>query len=226
MPVLEDAAAAHQARQRVTGSICMAVSYANVRQSARDVPKLRVVNDRLFVVDIELAGRAFQAGVRPGDEFVRIRVGHGIPHKPEPSAQLLEVLASDPLVMHQPIVSLFMGFAGKLPAEVRVASIRNKAEDFPANIHALMDGCMFELLDYAERQPKSLFIACKEPNAGSAGKALTSDNRGAPWNLLEVDRKDAQRWLAQAARSAAEAKRRKHWEQLEAERDVEGIGFV
>jgi hypothetical protein len=205
MPLLEDAAAAHLARQRVTGSICMAVSYPSLRQIARDVSKLRVVGDRLFVMDLELAGRAFQVGVRPGDELVRIRIGHGIPQRPEPRAQTLEDLAADPLIMHQPLVSLFMGFSGKLPAEVRVAGCRNTVEDLPANISTLMDGCMFELLDYAERRPKSLFIAYKEPNAESVAASRTSDGHGDPWNLVEVARKDAQRWVVNAANAASAA---------------------
>eukprot|EP00419_Tripos_fusus_P044300 CAMPEP_0172815924 /NCGR_PEP_ID=MMETSP1075-20121228/12088_1 /TAXON_ID=2916 /ORGANISM="Ceratium fusus, Strain PA161109" /LENGTH=107 /DNA_ID=CAMNT_0013655827 /DNA_START=14 /DNA_END=334 /DNA_ORIENTATION=+ len=78
-PLWKDAATEHRARQRVTGSICMAVCYSSARQIAQDVLKLRVADKRLFVVDLELAGHAFLAGVRPGDELVRIKVGQGIP---------------------------------------------------------------------------------------------------------------------------------------------------
>mmetsp|Transcript_13608 Transcript_13608/g.26305 ORF Transcript_13608/g.26305 Transcript_13608/m.26305 type:complete len:415 (-) Transcript_13608:29-1273(-) len=204
-PLLKDAAAEHRARQLVTGSICMAVCYSSVRQIARDVLKLRVVDKRLFVVDLELAGRAYQVGVRPGDELVRIKVGQGIPQQPEASAQALEVLATDPLFMHQPIVSLFMGFAGKLPAEVRVTHLKSPVEDLPANISTLMDDCMFELLDYAERQPKSLFFAYKQPNTESEAGSVAPHSPGAPWNLIEVERRDAQQWLAIASRAAAAA---------------------
>mmetsp|Transcript_114044 Transcript_114044/g.254496 ORF Transcript_114044/g.254496 Transcript_114044/m.254496 type:complete len:614 (+) Transcript_114044:42-1883(+) len=119
-----DLAARHDLRRRFTGTVCIEVRYADRELPLEDVPELSCSsNGRLFVQELMTWGQAYRAGVRHGDELVRIRVGCAGPLSPKGSTNILEEVAKlDPLRDESlPVAVFFLGFWGKFPAEVKMA---------------------------------------------------------------------------------------------------------
>jgi len=161
-----NAAETHQKRREITGTICLQAQYHKAKLLARDVLSLTVFDGRVFVGEVDRCGNAYHAGVRPGDELVRIRIGEEPPQAPESSPMALRLLASDPTLAGQPVTAFFMGFKGRLSAEVQLGNEveGNRCELLPTNLTRLMGDASFEMLDYARFRPAkvpSLFLASR-----------------------------------------------------------------
>jgi len=161
-PVPASPAERHDLRQRITGTICFAVHYRSSKIILEDVPLLRCADSRIFVEDLDKGGNAFRAGVRPGDELVRIKVGSEPPQSPEGSVETVVRLAQDTRNVGQPAIVFFMGFAGKFPAEVRVSSPDDE-HTMALTMKEISGGKVFELHDHVDfgQSGASLLIACK-----------------------------------------------------------------
>jgi len=203
-PHHSSAAEAHDNRRRITGAICLAVSYAHGRLAAEDVPALTVTGGRIFIQDMDVQGSAYKVGVRPGDELVRIRVGgRGTPQRPECASDALARLASDPITAEEPVLALFMGFAGKFPAEVRVTSpeVAPMEKAMPPTVETLTDitsGAVFQLHDHVvfHSNRASLLIAsepgsCRE-SGGGGPRDLTEPNSGRTSRLEESETSESE----------------------------------
>lgn len=116
----EDMAGRHDRRKVVTGSVCIQVIYPDASWATDDISVLREMDDgRVFMERMRHGGIAFRAGVRWGDELVATQF-FGRERSPTcGAAKTLEMLKDCTLC---PATLYFMGFAGKYPAEVRVAS--------------------------------------------------------------------------------------------------------
>jgi len=214
---LLNAAEAHEARSRITGAICFAVPYPKVKYIAKDVPVLRIANGRIFVEKVDRAGLAWNYGVRPGDELVRIKVGSAAPFAPDASACALQRLAAEPSLATQPAVSYFMGFKGDLQAEVQVARLPEaEPEPCPESLRSLTGNSVFQVQDCATIRPNrgSVLIASKVPaekpkrrsNRPVPPPAMLQPDKDGTWRLLEVERQQA-RLLLESAKKAANAAR-------------------
>eukprot|EP00419_Tripos_fusus_P021752 CAMPEP_0172710430 /NCGR_PEP_ID=MMETSP1074-20121228/55656_1 /TAXON_ID=2916 /ORGANISM="Ceratium fusus, Strain PA161109" /LENGTH=317 /DNA_ID=CAMNT_0013533831 /DNA_START=29 /DNA_END=982 /DNA_ORIENTATION=+ len=158
-------AEAHQKRREITGSICLQVQYHKAKILARDVQTLTVLDGRVFVGELDKSGNAHHAGVRPGDELVRVKIGQGAPQAPEPSPMALRLLATEPSLAGQPTTAFFMGFKGRLSAEVQLANeVDGHSPELPTNLTKLVGDASFEMLDYSRFRPTkvpSLFLASR-----------------------------------------------------------------
>jgi hypothetical protein len=155
----------HQKRREITGTICLAAQYNKAKFMARDVLSLTVFEGRVFVGEVDMCGNAYSAGVRPGDELVRIIIGQEPPQAPEASPMALRLLATDPRFAGQPATAFFMGFKGRLAAEVQLDNgMIGSRPELPTNLTKLMGDAAFEMLDYARfrpARPPSLFLASR-----------------------------------------------------------------
>lgn len=155
----------HQKRREITGTICLAAQYNKAKFMARDVLSLTVFDGRVFVGEVDRCGNAYTAGVRPGDELVRIIIGQEPPQAPEASPMALRLLATDPRFAGQPATAFFMGFKGRLAAEVQLDNgLLGSRPELPTNLTKLMGDAAFEMLDYARfrpAKPPSLFLASR-----------------------------------------------------------------
>jgi len=209
-------AEAHQKRREITGTICLAVHYHKAKLLTRDVQSLTVFNGRVFVGDVDRSGNAFYDGVRPGDELVRIKIGQQPPQAPEPSPMALQLLATDPSLAGQPATAFFMGFKGRLSAEVQLASeVDGNRPDLLTN---LMGDSSFEMLDYARFRPTkvpSLLLASRaeacnpeddvsteaggsEQASNELGETCTELDKCDVWHLMELKQHHARLLLASA----------------------------
>jgi hypothetical protein len=216
---LPNAAEVHDAKSKICGKICLAVTYSKVKLIAKDVPVLRIANGRVFVDDLDRNGLAWCSGVRPGDELVRVKVGTGAPFAPEVSTCALQLLAAEPSLASQPAVGFFMGFKGDVQAEVQVVNPDSaNAEPCPASLASLTGGSVFQVQECATIMPNraSILIASKVPaekqnkrTPGIPGAGCTEVSRPRSedtWRLLEVERRQA-RLLLESAKKAASAAR-------------------
>lgn len=151
----------HQKRREITGTICLAAQYNKAKFMARDVLSLTVFDGRNKLNPNKLLNRA----VRPGDELVRIIIGQEPPQAPEASPMALRLLATDPRFAGQPATAFFMGFKGRLAAEVQLDNgMIGSRPELPTNLTKLMGDAAFEMLDYARfrpARPPSLFLASR-----------------------------------------------------------------
>jgi len=214
-----NAAEAHGARSRISGTICLAVRYPKAKLIARDVPVLRIANGRIFVDDVDRNGLAWSHGVRNGDELVRVKVGAGSPFAPEVSTCALQRLAAEPSLATQSAVGFFMGFKGEMQAEVQVNGPNlGETEPCPTSLASLTGNSVFQVQDCATIMPNrgSILIASKIPaekqnkqtsgSAGVAQSAVLRPRNEDTWHLLEVERRQA-RLLLESAKKAANAAR-------------------
>mmetsp|Transcript_38472 Transcript_38472/g.86501 ORF Transcript_38472/g.86501 Transcript_38472/m.86501 type:complete len:445 (-) Transcript_38472:69-1403(-) len=99
-------------RVRITGVVGRLVQYPEGRYAAYDIKGLaRTPAGHLLVTQVSQIGPANQHGVKPGDRLVSING-----QKPCPFAQADEILRS----LSGPTSLVFLGFIGKIPAEVLV----------------------------------------------------------------------------------------------------------
>jgi len=214
-----NAAEAHGARSRISGTICLAVRYPKAKLIARDVPVLRIANGRIFVDDVDRNGLAWSHGVRNGDELVRVKVGAGSPFAPEVSTCALQRLAAEPSLATQSAVGFFMGFKGEMQAEVQVNGPNlGETEPCPTSLASLTGNSVFQVQDCATIMPNrgSILIASKVPaekqnkqtigSAGVAQSVVLRPRNEETWRLLEVERRQA-RLILESAKKAANAAR-------------------
>jgi len=198
---LDEVADFRKERQRITGSICIAVRYVRAMALVDDIRALTVGRGgRVFVADMAPQGPAFHRGVRPGDELVRIRIGNGVSRVPDASPQALRQLAMDPSVGRQFCEAYFMGFAGQFPAEVSVATVPEFKLNLSGTLGSITDDEPFSVPDYAAFRPScnSLLLASKPEEQRSHAGTTDTDHGGGPWHLIEVKRPQARRLLAGA----------------------------
>jgi len=192
---------AREERQRITGSICIVVRYTRVLGLADDLGVLHVGDGgRVFVSSLNSHGIAFQRGVRPGDELVRIRVNHGTSRVPDASPQYLQQLAMEPGMAHQFCEAFFMGFVGQFPAEVSVSSTNVYKSELSGTLGKITGYTPFSVVDYAAFGPScdSLLLASKCNKRWAHTACTDPDNDGCPWQLLELKRQQARELLAAA----------------------------
>jgi len=187
-------------RRRISGSICILVRYVRVLTLADDLGVLHVGDGgRVFVTDLNPHGPAYQRGVRPGDELVRIRINHEAT-RIRASAQYLRSLASEPGMAHHFCEAFFMGFVGQFPAEVNVSTTNEYKSEFPCNLGKITGDTPFCIADFAAFRPScnSLLLASQGENQRACNACTDLDNDGCPWQLLELRRQQARKLLAAA----------------------------
>jgi len=192
---------AREERQRITGTICIAVRYVRLMALADDIRALNVGDGgRVFVADMPKQGPAFQRGVRPGDELVRIRINHGMSRIPDASTQWLQQLALEPGMAHQFCEAFFMGFAGQFPAEVNISGMLECSPELSGNLGNITGYSPFSVPDYAAFRPSchSLLLASKAEPQRPHTASTDLDHEGSPWQLMEVKQPQARRLLAAA----------------------------
>jgi len=187
-------------RRQVTGAVCIQVHY-EAETPHEDVFDLRDgEGGRLFVASLRLAGTADRMGIRVGDELVSIKVGDEPPERPDCGADSLKGIRG-------PVVLLFMSFAGKFPAEVRLkrptwSGLRTTAEVF--------GGSSFDLCEQIVFRPEMapLFFARKPQDDSESTKETAKSNGTATTPLLyEVRRHEAKRMVHRAITEASPGSR-------------------
>jgi len=187
-------------RRQVTGAVCIQVHY-EAETPHEDVFDLRDgEGGRLFVASLRLAGTADRMGIRVGDELVSIKVGDEPPERPDCGADSLKGIRG-------PVVLLFMSFAGKFPAEVRLkrptwSGLRTTAEVF--------GGSSFDLCEQIVFRPEMapLFFARKPQDESESTKETAKSNGTATTPLLyEVRRHEAKRMVHRAITEASPGSR-------------------
>lgn len=156
----------HDLRRKVTGTICRQVRYDDELPND-DILSLQDIGGRTFVRHLKKSGQAERSGVRVGDELVQIKSDQATDSAPshlvDGSKTLLDV--------KPPVVLLFMGFAGRFPAEVKVPYKEPSAGLF-SSAEEVVGGANFDLCDQVvfRAGDAPLFLALQE----------------APWNTIPI----------------------------------------
>lgn len=184
------------ARKRVTGAIGRLVHYGPGQAPQEDILGLyRTRHRRLMVMAVRRDGVAARAGVAPGDELISI---NGIRVSEFSPAQA--VLPS----LQVPVSLVFLGFAGKLQAEVRVRQPDRPRCGLPPAADVLSDVAitsltpaggvhLLEAVVFNHSAP-SLLLATDQATAPS------SQSDDAQSHLFELLPEDAKSLLARAMR--------------------------
>lgn len=148
------------ARQRLTGSVGRLVNYSRSDEvPEEDIYGLRATSaGRIIVTDIWQDGLAAMAGVTVGDELVSINGRRDFAHIPAPS-----ILAG----LQPPVSLVFVGFVGKVQAEVRVKHTSQIPCGVPSHAH-IMGGASVEFCDAVVFQQSSASLLLATSNRGEA----------------------------------------------------------
>lgn len=149
------------ARQRLTGSVGRLVSYASGEVPEQDVCGLRATSmGRIIVTSLSPDGPAAMAGVAVGDELVSINGRRGFAGIPVHS-----ILAG----LRSPVSLVFVGFVGKVQAEVRMKHASEIPCGMPSNAR-IMTGASVELCEAVIfQQPSASLLLTSAHKGGATG---------------------------------------------------------
>jgi len=205
------------ARKRLTGAIGRLVQYREGSRPADDILGLcRTRYGRIKVTALRHSGTAQSAGVEVGDQLISIDG-----HKPSEHCLAENIRTS----LSAPSTLIFLGFAGKLQAEVRVrqpdeprcglphfTDVANTACDRrPGAQVELCDTVVFQqpasslLLEVAETTRQQQTVASTPPTPPRPPAPDPEEDRAvrAVSRVYELQREDARRLVRRALRSGA-----------------------
>jgi len=189
------------ARKRLTGAVGRLVRYKEDEKPSDDVLGLRLTrHGRIMVTALQQDGNAARCGVSTGDQLASIN-GRRVYAAGSANAILANV--------RPPVTLVFLGFAGKLQAEVRVrqpdqpkCGMNPATEIVYHNRTVLPPMRLTEAIVFQQRHSSSIFIA------------TTSHNElGEPLGLYELQRDDARRMLKRALRATLQQQNQRHEQQ-------------
>lgn len=151
------------ARKRLTGAVGRLVRYMEDEKPSDDVLGLRISrHGRIMVTALNLDGNAAKCGVSTGDQLASIN-GRHVYAVGSTNAILANV--------RPPVTLVFLGFAGKLQAEVRVrqpdqpkCGMNPATEIVYHNRTVLLPMRLTEAIVFQQRLSSSLFIATTSHN--------------------------------------------------------------
>lgn len=156
-------------RQKQTGAAGRLVVYEQGDQPKDDILLRGGGGRRLVVTAVTQGGKAFQSGVKAGDVLVSIDGRKGFQGK-----MADEVLAK----LHAPVMIVFMGFVGKLHAEVRLNC--DKGQCGLASQQAVVFGrpdARVQVIDEVCFQPTAPLFLTADSSQKSAGSTKHQDAR-------------------------------------------------
>eukprot|EP00811_Abedinium_folium_P035723 NODE_8493_length_1491_cov_13.612170.p1 GENE.NODE_8493_length_1491_cov_13.612170~~NODE_8493_length_1491_cov_13.612170.p1 ORF type:complete len:394 (+),score=101.37 NODE_8493_length_1491_cov_13.612170:174-1355(+) len=167
------------ARQRLTGAIGRLVSYGpSTIAPSDDICGLRVTpSGRVIVTAVLEHGPAAAAGITIGDELVSINGRKDFCEAPA-STILLN--------LRLPVMLVFMGFVGKVQAEVRVKHMSTTPCGMPSGAH-IISGAQVELCEAVIFQPSSTSMLI----ATSDEQVINRTNGGRREAMYELQREEA-----------------------------------
>mmetsp|Transcript_61629 Transcript_61629/g.155628 ORF Transcript_61629/g.155628 Transcript_61629/m.155628 type:complete len:607 (-) Transcript_61629:46-1866(-) len=183
-PQLEPEEEEWDARQQQTGAAGRLVVYEIGDKPREDLLLRGGGTRRIMVAAVTEGGKAAKAGVQAGDVLVSI---DGTKEFKGKSADAVHVS------LRAPVMLVFMGFVGKLQAEVRL-NYKQKLCGLSSQ-HQVIYGrpeAPVQLIDEIVFQPSNatIFLATKSPNAAKppvSGKSTTSGRSGAASPLVAGD---------------------------------------
>lgn len=143
-------------RKRLTGTVARLVRYKEGQRPADDIQGLCLTRQgRIMVTALALDGPAAKAGVTPGDQLASINGKQFTVTRPA-NAIIANVVA--------PVTLIFLGFAGKLQAEVRVRQPDQPRCGLPGGTDLSRGKAMtFAEAVVFEKKAASLFIVTEPP---------------------------------------------------------------
>lgn len=203
-------------RKRLTGAVGRLVRYKEGHLPANDIKGLCLTRQgRIMVTALQPDGPAARAGVTAGDQLASIDGKRFTVTRPA-NAMLAH--------LEGPVTLVFLGFAGKLQAEVRVRQPDQPSCGMPASADMVIQGFSgkgFRLAEAVifEQQVESLFIATGStredsltpmmhplaqeelPSSGSPAEGGQDLETNANEALFELQREDARRVLKRAMKN-------------------------